>query len=283
MRQFLTAVAIILMASLAAAENLSQSCSQQGDSACIDWDRQLIIAEGIGVPAQTAKSVAQKNATAERAARLDAARNILEMAKGVNLSSTTTLKDAMLQDDTVRTRIQGVLYGLRVVGTPRYFSDGSVRIRMEASLRETIPQELYATPQAGPPQEIPAPVNTVQPSNRIDHNQVYSGLVVDARGTDVQPAMSPKIVDEDGVELYGSAYVAQEFVQKHGMAGYVKTIDQARGNDRVQPNPLVVQAVGASGANRTDLVLGNDTASALRKIAKHLNFLREARVVIVID
>ena len=33
MRQFLTAVAIILMASLAAAENLSQSCSQQGDSA----------------------------------------------------------------------------------------------------------------------------------------------------------------------------------------------------------------------------------------------------------
>ncbi|MDP7157280.1 MAG: hypothetical protein QF922_03535, partial [SAR324 cluster bacterium] len=112
MRQFLTAVAIILMASLAAAENLSQSCSQQGDSACIDWDRQLIIAEGIGVPAQTAKSVAQKNATAERAARLDAARNILEMAKGVNLSSATTLKDAMLQDDTVRTRIQGMLYGL---------------------------------------------------------------------------------------------------------------------------------------------------------------------------
>lgn len=283
MRQFLTAAAIMLMASVTSAEPLSQSCSQQGDSACIDWDRQLIIAEGIGVPSATAKSIAQKNATAERAARLDAARNILEMAKGVNLSSSTTLKDAMLQDDTVRTRIQGVLYGLRVVGTPRYFSDGSVRLRMEASLRETIPPELYATPQAGPPQEIPAPTSTVPPNTRIDLNRVYSGLVVDARGTDVQPAMSPKLVDEDGVELYGSAYVAQEFVQKHGMAGYVKTIEQAQDNDRVQPQPLVVNAVGTSGANRTNLVLGNDTASALRKIAKNLNFLREARVVIVID
>ena len=67
------------------------------------------------------------------------------------------------------------------------------------------------------------------------------------------------------------------------MAGYVKTIEQAQDNDRVQPQPLVVQAVGTSGANRTNLVLGNDTASALRKIAKNLNFLREARVVIVID
>ena len=185
MRQFLTAVAIMLVTPLAAVETLSQSCSQQGDSACIDWDRQLIIAEGIGVPAQTAKSVAQKNATAERAARLDAARNILEMAKGVNLSSATTLKDAMLQDDTVRSRIQGVLYGLRVVGTPRYFSDGSVRLRMEASLRETIPPELYSTPHAGPPQEIPVPTTTVPPSSGIDLNRVYSGLVVDARGTEV--------------------------------------------------------------------------------------------------
>ncbi len=292
------------------AQSIDDRCLQDGPSACIDWDRGVVIAEGIGVPAKFANNPALQNASAQRAARLDAARNILEMIKGINISSVTTVKEAMVANDTIRTRIQGYLHGLRPVGNPRYFSDGTITIRMEARLHRTIPEELLyrnqATRVTPPPVQIqPAPTrppNTVPPSTGIQNssaaptspsiqpaqtgfnvNQVYTGMIVDARETGVQPAMSPKIFDEEGNEIYGSAYVDRAFVVKHGMAGYLKDIEKAKGNDRVRGTPLVIKALKSTGKNRTDLVVNNNNAKALRQVAATQSFLREARVVIVLD
>ena len=54
-------------------------------------------------------------------------------------------------------------------------------------------------------------------------------------------------------------------------------------NDRVQGNPLVVNALNARGNPRADLVIANPAAAALRKLAQRQAFLKEARVVIVLD
>ena len=282
MRIFITST-VFLLTGILYAQGLDQRCTQMGESACVDWDRGVVMAEGLGAPASSAKNIAQKNATALRAAKLDAARNMLEMIKGINLSSSTTMRDAMVQNDTVRTQVQGRLFGLRPSGKPRYFSDGSVSILMEASLRQTIPDEALSSSTGGAPREISGPSSGSSGSARLDPGRVYTGLVIDARGSGAQPAMSPKIYDEEGNELYGSAYVDQEFVQKHGMAGYVRDLDQALANDRVQGTPAVLKALSSSGANQTDLILSKSDADQLRGLADHLNFLREARVVIVLD
>ena len=279
MRIFITST-VFLLTGILYAQGLDQRCTQMGESACVDWDRGVVMAEGLGAPASSAKNTAQKNATALRAAKLDAARNMLEMIKGINLSSSTTMRDAMVQNDTVRTQVQGRLFGLRPSGKPRYFSDGSVSILMEASLRQTIPGEALTSSTGEAPREISGPSSG---SARLDAGRVYTGLIIDARGSGAQPAMSPKIYDEEGNELYGSAYVDQEFVQKHGMAGYVRDLDQALANDRVQGTPAVLKALSSSGANQTDLILSKSDADQLRGLADHLNFLREARVVIVLD
>ena len=282
MRIFITST-VFLLTGILYAQGLDQRCTQMGESACVDWDRGVVMAEGLGAPASSAKNIAQKNATALRAAKLDAARNMLEMIKGINLSSSTTMRDAMVQNDTVRTQVQGRLFGLRPSGKPRYFSDGSVSILMEASLRQTIPDEALTSSTGGAPREISGPSSGSSGSARLDPGKVYTGLIIDARGSGAQPAMSPKIYDEEGNELYGSAYVDQEFVQKHGMAGYVRDLDQALANDRVQGTPAVLKALSSSGANQTDLILSKSDADQLRGLADHLNFLREARVVIVLD
>ena len=282
MRIFITST-VFLLTGILYAQGLDQRCTQMGESACVDWDRGVVMAEGLGAPARSAKNIAQKNATAQRAAKLDAARNMLEMIKGINLSSSTTLRDAMVQNDTIRTQVQGRLFGLRPSGKPRYFSDGSVSILMEASLRQTIPDEALTSSTGEAHSEIPGPPSGSSGSARLDPGSVYTGLIIDARGSGAQPAMSPKIYDEEGNELYGSAYVDQEFVQKHGMAGYVRDLDQALANDRVQGTPAVLKALSSSGANQTDLILSKSDADQLRGLADHLNFLREARVVIVLD
>jgi hypothetical protein len=86
-----------------------------------------------------------------------------------------------------------------------------------------------------------------------------------------------------GMNSMVQAYVEQEFVLKHGMAGYVKDLEQAETNDRVAGNPLTVKAVGVAGKNKTDIVLADQDAARIRQLAANLNFLREARVVVLVD
>ena len=282
MKTWISACLGLLLASTVWGVSIDDRCLQDGNSACVDWNLGLVIADGLGVPAKKAGTGAQQNASAQRAARMDAARNILEMIKGINVSSNTTLQDAMLTDDQIRSNVQGMIYGLGPVGAPRYFSDGSVRVRMEARLQQVVPQQaLFQIPvEIAPPVELSSNSRSGAP---IDMGRVYTGLIIDARGTGAQPAMSPRVFDEAGNELYGSAYVEQEFVLKHGMAGYVKDLEQAETNDRVAGNPLTVKAVGVAGKNKTDIVLADQDVARIRHLAANLNFLREARVVVLVD
>ena len=256
-------------------------CTQPNEQACVDWTNGLAIAIGTGAPATWAKSAAQKNLRATRAARLDASRNLLELVKGINLTASTSVQGAMVGNDTIQSSIQGRLHGIRPVEKPRYFSDGSVQLKLEARLREIIPEELYAAPQ-GPPQLLGAPTGS-SAGSALAGGSAYTGLIINAQGTDVRPAMSPKVFDEQGREVYGSAYVSREFALSQGMVGYVKSVEAASQTDRVKGNPALIRALKSSGANQADLVISQADADALRTMSQQQTFMREARVMIVLD
>ena len=261
---------------------LDQRCTISASNGCIDWTNGIAIAVGSGAPASWAKNAAQKNISATRAAKLDAARNLLELVRGVNINTSTSIEGAMVADDTVQTQIQGKLHGIRPVEQPRYFSDGSVQVKLEARLREIIPEDLYMENTGGAPRELGGPVGS-QPTANLLGGQAFSGLIIDARGTGVTPAMSPKIYDSNGGEVYGSAYVDRQWAVTHGVVGYAKSVDAAREIDRVKGNPAVVKAVEVKGANNADLVISQPDADALRSLAQQQTFLRESRVIIVLD
>jgi len=264
-----------------AQDSLDARCTQQqGPQACVDWNAGVAIAIGTGAPATWARTPAQKNISATRAARLDAARNLLEAIKGINLTASSNIQGAMVASDSIQTSIAGRLNGIRPVEKPRYFSDGSVQVKLEANLREVVPPDLYA--QDGPPREISGPYGSPAGSS-VNTGGSYTGLIIDARGTGVQPAMAPKIMDPQDREVYGSAFVSREFAVSQGMVGYAKSIDQARQSDRVKGNPAVIKAVEAKGANKADLVISESDADALRTLAQQQTFLREARVMVVLD
>ncbi|HUJ75788.1 MAG TPA: hypothetical protein VL359_13050 [bacterium] len=260
-------------------QNIDARCTSPSDRACIDWERGVAIAVGTGVPASFAQTPGQKNVTAMRAARLDAARNLLELIKGVAITSDTTVQQAMVSNDQVTTSIQGQLQSIREVDRPHYFSDGSIQIKLEANLRQVVPQDLYL----GAPQDLTQGGSAPAPGGGISTSTTYTGLIIDARGTGVTPALAPKVLDPEGKEVYGSAFVSRQFAITQGMAGYVKSIDAARNTDRVKGNPAVVKAVKALGPNRSDLEISKDDAERLRDLAKTETFLRESRVMIVLD
>lgn len=260
-------------------QGVDARCTTPNDRACIDWSRQMAIAVGTGVPAGFATTPGQKNVTALRAARLDAARNLLELIRGVNITSDSTMQSAMVSNDQVRSSVEGSLNSIREVGTPKYFSDGSIQVRLEASLRQIVPPDLYL----GAPQQIGGPGSAPPGPSTVSAGAAYTGLIVDGQGTGVTPAMSPKIYDPDGNEVYGSSYVSRDFAISQGIVGYVKSVDQARDTDRVKGNPALVKAIAAKGPSKSDLVISKEDAATLRDLAKQQTFLREARVMIVLD
>ena len=111
---------------------------------------------------------------------------------------------------------------------------------------------------------------------------VVTGLIVDAQSLSFTPSASPKILDEEGREVYGSAYVDKEWVEKQGIVGYSKSLPEARANSRVSGNPFVVKAIRAAGANDRDLILSSDDARKIRELSKNLNFLDQAKVIIIV-
>jgi hypothetical protein len=111
---------------------------------------------------------------------------------------------------------------------------------------------------------------------------VFTGLVVDARESSFIPSAAPKILDEDGREVFGSAYVDKEWTEKQGIVSYAKTLEEARDNPRVAGSPLLIKAIQATGPNNQSLVISGDDARKIRDLAKNLSFLEKAKVVIVV-
>ena len=268
--------------SIFAQSSIDPNCTVEAQNACVDWERGHAIAIGLGAPAGWAKNAAQKNLSARRAARLDAARNILELIKGINISADTSMAQAMVSNDEVRTSVEGRLNSIRALGEPKYFSDGSVQIKLIANLREVVPPEVMFGDASGPPRLLESP-GSFPSGTGLNQSSAYTGLIIDARGTGVQPAMSPKVFDPEGREVYGSAYVSRKWALSQGVVGYLKDVDKARENDRVKGNPAVVKATEAKGANKADLVLSKADADALRGLSQTQSFLNEGRVMIILD
>lgn len=282
MRSLLFAVGLLIIAPMAALsqQGIEVACTTPNDRACIDWDKGVAYAIGIGAPPPGAG--AASNPMARRAARIDGARNLLELIQGINPDSSTSMKNAMAESDTVNISMSGMLKSLREEGQPKYFSDRTIQVKVSASLRAVIPPELAYGESVGPPKLLEAP-GSVPTGSSVNAAQSFSGLIIDARGTGVLPAMSPKVLDPEGREVYGSAYVSREWAVSQGVVGYVKTIEAARSADRVKGSPAVVKAVEAKGANKADLVISKADADTIRAIAQRQNFLSEGRVMVVLD
>jgi len=98
-----------------------------------EWVPIIIRATGGGAPPAQAVNPAQARLMAERAAKLDAYRNLLEQAYGVNISAKSTVRNFITQNDVIRSRVEAYVRGARVVDT-RHLEDGGVEIEMEVTL-----------------------------------------------------------------------------------------------------------------------------------------------------
>jgi len=263
-------------------QEVQNQCTKNSRDGCIDWTNGVFYAVGFGVPNTKFKSAAQRNYSAQVAAEQVAMRNLLRLVETTHLDSETTVQDGMLESDRIRTKIKGKIRHVQMVGAPRYMSDGSVNVIMKMQMREVVKvlAEGPGIKAFSAPQEIQTPQALGSASTA---SGVFTGLLIDARGTEISPALSPKVLNEDGDVIYGFADVDRQFSLEQGMIGYLKDPQAARSNERIKDRPFEIKALHSSGKNNADLVISNADGVRLRQMNREQSFLREARVMVVLD
>ena len=255
-----------------------------GNNGSVNWSAGYIEAVGIGAPPEKMMGKPQARPMALRAAEQVAKRNLLEITKGVRIDSTTVVRDFTVESDIINSQVEGFIKGALIVKQD-YMSDGTVEVTVRMPLfgnfsQAIMPRILDKKPGSAPPVKPPAaPPAKTPPAPAA----VYTGLVVDARGIQTRPAMAPKILDEDGQEVYGSMSVDREFAVQQGMSGYARDLTAAQNNARVTNNPFTVKGMKTQGTGRSDIVISNADAAALKAAAENMAFMKKCRVMIVLD
>jgi hypothetical protein len=203
----------------------------------VNWSAGYIEAVGIGAAPDRSIGKANARPMALRAAKVDAFRNLLEITKGVRVDSATTVKDFVVESDVINAQVDGLVKG-GVVVDQQYMSDGTVEVRVRMPLYGNLAQVMIPASiekrRTLPPPEKPAvsapPVSTPP--------MAYTGLVVDARGISARPAMSPRIFDEDGREVYGKDNHSRRGLlmmvnKRRSLLDYLKKKDAERYTDLI--------------------------------------------------
>lgn len=247
----------------------------------INYSQGIITATGIGSIPEYAVNAGQARAMAIRAAKTDARRQLVELVNGITLNSETTMKNRMA-DEVVQEKVSGVIRGAYQVGDVRYLSDTSVELTMAVSMSGiseivTPDASAFVAPPAltGPqPPEAALPAAASGP---------LTGIIIDARGLGVRPAMAPKIVGPNNSTVYGPGHYTRDFAIQFGVTGYSKSLEAAQEDQRVKGNPLVVRGVSAQGSNSADIVVDSPTAWKIQSAEQKYGILKACRVLILLD
>lgn len=141
---------LLIYGTLFPALAFDQGQEQITDYGSIDWVTMQIRATGTGVAGPKAMNMAHAHILAKGAAKVVAQRNLLEVLKGVHIDSQTTVHNYLVQDDTITTRINGVLKGATIekyTFGPDNSCTATISIQLTGDLSRAIFQDL---PQADP-------------------------------------------------------------------------------------------------------------------------------------
>jgi hypothetical protein len=254
----------------------------------IDWTAGVVEAKGVGIPATYTYYAKPQDHREDilSEARSKAGHNLLETIVSLRINSQNRVIDIVENFPSIMTQLRDMAHKAPEVEKLRkYQYDGTVEVWSQMSLsggfaQLILPPEIR---QIEPIKQVLKPNSPSKLRARPRSLDIFTGMVVDARGLQAVPVLAPKVLDENLEEVFGSAYVSREFAVQHGMVSYTTDLWRAKFHQRVSDNPLIVKALKALGPGRCDFIISNADAAKLRSASEHLLFMRECRVIIVLD
>lgn len=258
------------------------------DKGTIDWTKGIVTARGLADPttySYYSKSRKQHEQTLSEAIN-KARHNLLETIVGLRINTEHRVIDIVENYPSVMSQLRAMTYQApEIDNLRRYQYDGTVevwsRMKLNGGFTQLIlPPEIR---QIESIKQVRPAKNSKQVQTSSRSTQIYTGMVVDARGIQAIPVIAPRILDENLEEVFGPTYASREFAVQQGVVRYTTNIWQAKFDLRVADNPIVVKALKTIWPGRCDFIISNSDADKLRSASEHLLFLRECKVIIVLD
>jgi hypothetical protein len=259
-----------------------------GTKGKINWSVGYVEATGIGVPPEECLAKPQARFLALKTAQAHARQNVLQVVNGIRLDSEMEIRDLTIASDVIKTQIDGLVQGAQIVKRG-YFSDDAVEVVIRIPLYGdnsvvsiVMPVSVQDTLLASAASATsPGPVLAAAPFAQT--TETFTGLVVDVRGIRFRPTLKPKILDENGKEIYRFEMADPIYAVQQGISLYTRDLTAAQNNPRVTSYPLTIKALRSEGTMKGDVVVDDVDASGIGKAADNSDILKKCRVIIVLD
>lgn len=207
----------------------------------LNWRDGYILVRGT---AKKSGNDAMAVAKARRAAQLDAYGLALQIISGINFDPEETAKQRINKAPTLEYRLKGLIRGAELVEEKSLDKD-TYQVTIKVPIRgiKGVQQAFLDTMDYKDPG---APVREAREDDEV------TGVVVDARGLGLNPALFPEIVDEEGNPVYSVDMVSAPSLSRRGMAAYVEAEKDDSGDGPrgafIPGDKIYVKAVGLAPA-----------------------------------
>lgn len=296
MKQSIMVICCFFMAACLAGDlwaNEDAGCRlvQKTDTSVVNWKESVLNAVGKGTPPEAYRGNPEGRGLALAQAVENARQEMLTAVKQIPIDASSTVGSLAESDDAVFAGLKEMIDKAELIHQ-EYMTDGSVTVTIQMSMYGAFYQ--LVLPERIKQIESVKPISTVSDEgledaggDASDTGQIvsapYTGMIVDVRGINITPCLAPRVCDESGREVFGAAYASREYAVLHGMTGYLSDLDAATHHPRVADRPLILKGIRNGEAGETDIVVSNTDAARLRSAFENLAFLRQCRVLIVVD
>jgi hypothetical protein len=230
----------------------------------IDWTRRVLSASASAQSNSGALGANRRMIESEARSRL--APVLLEAARDVRVSSEIRAGDLLDAENSLSRLLDKELSSWHVVET-RYFASGKVEVDGELGLDRWLRPALRSLAAA-------------KDARKIGKSSA-TGVVIDARGLAVRPALAPRVLSPRGEVLYSVAQLSQRTAAEKSLVQYVSDPADPRAVELAGDSPLFFRADGVRA--RCDLVLTSEDTVVLKGVIGLESLLATAPVVIVAD
>ncbi|MFH0728246.1 MAG: hypothetical protein V2B19_18140 [Pseudomonadota bacterium] len=274
---------------VAGADTSEQQLVNQLASGTISWSKGVVETKGTALQLKNVQGSREGRSKAIKDAIDVSRRNLFNILQEIPINADTKISQVVANSGELANRLKAIVKEATVTRR-QYLPGGMVEVTLQMSLHGGFAQLML-------PSEIKK-IETVRPirANKASEDSLslneserdcvpkcYTGMVVDARGTQFAPALAPRIVDENGDEVFGAAFASREFAVQRGVVGYASDMGKALKNPRVTDHPMTIKGLTTKGRGRCEIIVSVSDANRLRANFNHLVFLKKCRVMIVLD
>ncbi|TGJ98546.1 hypothetical protein EHQ53_02145 [Leptospira langatensis] len=222
----------------------------------------------------TAKNLTEARTMAKESAREEIKKYLYRGMENLKLDSNLLLREKIAADEPFREIFQEIYekdpieLQSRFVGN-KLIATGILPLKGKKGILThiTLPYASEQFPESYPIQ------------NPAD---AYTGLIVDARHLNVEPALFSEIRDEDGIGIYSPFFVKKSSIVNYGYIRYFSKPKEAMREEVAGVKPLFTTALGMSGKLGADLVISNEDAEKILASPKSREALLKGRVIVLL-